>query len=1139
MGLSSKTFFRAISGAAGQLSRSTLANRPAAVPVAAISTAFFFSSAANYTVHLNTSATEVFIVGPSIGDSDSDIAARTTHPPAGTSVDIDTGLAPFAYTSTAGLVEIITPKLYDTIELTNQTNAAENGDWVFLSGAWRRPLTQAGVVITLNLRKESDVAGSTAEEVPYISRISPATAINFDDTTSFSGHIFGPGSNAEIGRAFAVTGSGQQTRLIFSSKYSPATNTANDALLFYGKNDTGVWTFTDELDSSFLSSVEADTVLNFCATIKTDKNGAVLVGSYETATSQKLFVDLRSLDPAAETVLQTRVAPPTTPILAYDKATTTLLDFTVNAAGTCLSVLYRSASEYKLDTYRLNPAARQAYLISTKTLAELNSARASGPQPTISLSQNGMTLTVFDLSVRAVYSYAFFNDWVLNSTLSLDSDKTWYAGCVSAAGTRIFLAAEIAISSPPLNIIYAFDWNVNFWQSTSQVPVPSVATLLSSLTVNDDGNLLCFVEEDGPGSRLWFVSFTRPAPEADGELKEENIYSSPVDITNTASLYAEALSYDGAPIAYQWQRQRTTTEAFTDIVGATDSRLNITNPTIVDYESLYRVVVDFGYSTKTVVSNAVRIADGGVNGVIAFSAPEDTSSFFGIDTNSLPGAYCYWSTHNNRAVLSNGSAFIYYEPARELAIFDVRPGGSSSLPPTWNISTAIGDREPYFYAPAVNENFMPTALDEWTVWPSRATAVLPATVSFSPTVECEPATITYAAGLALYGLLGNAALQPPVGATEIEHYPTEEDYYAGTSYYLQPIAADQPVAQRARFNEIVANSVAAAALDTAGNLFFWGDATTGLSGGGDAYLNELFLQPTRVPLSGQNKWAKISMSNTHLLALDVKGELYSCGQGLGLGRAAIDTATLAPVETTERFIAIAAGNGFSLALNTAGYLFGWGNNTSAVLGASASVIGEPTTPVQTNSSLTFTDVACAKEGFFAQAVNEAAGFLFGWGDNRHNQVSGGRALFGNPTTITTPILWLRTAIAKISLGYDHGCALSTDNVLYSWGGNSFGQIGAGTREAVYDGVFSLQDRGVRDVAAGLNFTAIIDAAGAGYSVGIGGAHKWSALSETTPNYSPWLFDPVDTSNASYNKTPWYRVFAGTANLFVGGVDLNT
>ncbi len=196
------------------------------------------------------------------------------------------------------------------------------------------------------------------------------------------------------------------------------------------------------------------------------------------------------------------------------------------------------------------------------------------------------------------------------------------------------------------------------------------------------------------------------------------------------------------------------------------------------------------------------------------------------------------------------------------------------------------------------------------------------------------------------------------------------------------------------------------ALKADGSLWAWGNNSSGALGTGTID-DDPHPTPNRIP----GTWRSVSAGGrltTHVLAVADDGRLYAWGQNcrgqLGLGAAPVDASQWqcvndfhpqpTQVGTKADWVRAVAGStpidgGFSMAIDSAGSLFAWGDNIAGGLGLGT-------------SSTT------------------------------------GDALRASPTLVGEPGGW-----SKVALGYGFAVAIRVDGTLWSWGWNPAGQLGNG------------------------------------------------------------------------------------------------
>ena len=162
------------------------------------------------------------------------------------------------------------------------------------------------------------------------------------------------------------------------------------------------------------------------------------------------------------------------------------------------------------------------------------------------------------------------------------------------------------------------------------------------------------------------------------------------------------------------------------------------------------------------------------------------------------------------------------------------------------------------------------------------------------------------------------------------------------------------------------------------------------------------------------KFTKIATGNTHTLALDTEGNVYSFGQnGYGqLGIQGISTNIHYPtkIEGLENIVKIGAFEHISIALDKDGNVYVWGN-------------GFGVTPTKLNFHSKVIDIS-------RKLILSENGTVWKI-DDLNGKISG------------------LTNIVEIASGNSHNLALSADGKVYSWGNNSYGQLGTGNTVTNY------------------------------------------------------------------------------------------
>ena len=220
--------------------------------------------------------------------------------------------------------------------------------------------------------------------------------------------------------------------------------------------------------------------------------------------------------------------------------------------------------------------------------------------------------------------------------------------------------------------------------------------------------------------------------------------------------------------------------------------------------------------------------------------------------------------------------------------------------------------------------------------------------------------------------------------------------------------------------------------------FGWGDGNDGQTGSGSYPYGSI----TPVQVSDPNGVTNlagvraIAGGGLHSLGLKLDGTVlawgcpdYPCSR---------DTDSLIPMQVTglTDVIAIAAGFYHSLALESNGTVWAWGKNANGQLGNGSTT--DSLTPVQVIFAPGVTITAIAGGGFHSLAL-DSNGVLWAWGQGGNGQLGNG------PTTDSSvPVPSAMTGATAIAGGYFSSYALKSDGTVWAWGYNGKGELGNGS-----------------------------------------------------------------------------------------------
>jgi alpha-tubulin suppressor-like RCC1 family protein len=259
------------------------------------------------------------------------------------------------------------------------------------------------------------------------------------------------------------------------------------------------------------------------------------------------------------------------------------------------------------------------------------------------------------------------------------------------------------------------------------------------------------------------------------------------------------------------------------------------------------------------------------------------------------------------------------------------------------------------------------------------------------------------------------------------------------------------------------------ALRSNGDLYAWGDNTYGQLGDNS--------QSTKIaPVFIGSGYSAISAGIYSSFGLKTNGDLYSWGDNdysnLGTGDKNI---RITPTFIGSGYSAISAGSTHSLALKNNGDLYAWGDNGQAQLARPANS-AQLSIPTLIGSG--YSAISAGESYSLALKTN---GDLYGWGLNGVGQL-GISATLNNYAGAVASQQLIGNGYSAISAGMDHSLGLKTNGNLYSWGNNTYGQLG--TSSSVNSSFFPLLvGSGYSGIEAGAHQSFAVKSNGFGYAWG--------------------------------------------------------
>jgi alpha-tubulin suppressor-like RCC1 family protein len=265
----------------------------------------------------------------------------------------------------------------------------------------------------------------------------------------------------------------------------------------------------------------------------------------------------------------------------------------------------------------------------------------------------------------------------------------------------------------------------------------------------------------------------------------------------------------------------------------------------------------------------------------------------------------------------------------------------------------------------------------------------------------------------------------------------------------------------------------------------WGDNENGELGNGSTTASA-----TYAGVSGLSSGvAQVSAGFDNSMALTTAGTVWTWGDAVALGTGSnADSAVPVQVPGLAGITQIAAGPGFGfdLALRSDGTVWGWGLNILGQLGDGNTALAR--TPVQVTGLTGVTQIA-AGDGFSLALRSD--GTVWAWGWNR-NGVLGDGTPTASASDVPVQVPGLSNVI-QIAAGYTSAMAVrvqarrgSVVRTVWTWGANSFGELGDGTTtdSATPVEVFGINVPAVTAISAGRGFSMVLGSDGSVWGWGL-------------------------------------------------------
>eukprot|EP00727_Mastigamoeba_balamuthi_P013503 m51a1_g8776 putative uvb-resistance 8 (431) ;mRNA; f:177876-179651 len=215
---------------------------------------------------------------------------------------------------------------------------------------------------------------------------------------------------------------------------------------------------------------------------------------------------------------------------------------------------------------------------------------------------------------------------------------------------------------------------------------------------------------------------------------------------------------------------------------------------------------------------------------------------------------------------------------------------------------------------------------------------------------------------------------------------------------------------------------------------------------GDPAASRGFMQVINTFVGLKKRVASVSCGTDHALAVLASGELYTWGDNchgqLGLGDLQNrNRPELVSFFAGKKITRIACGCHHTIALLDTREVFSWGYNSEGELGLGDTVHRNTPQDIAMFKGKRVSEISCGD--YHNLLLVGLSGDLFVWGHNSTGKLGIG----AGPNQLTpvqnTEFKAMDDCIVSIGCGKGHSAAVLENGELYTWGNNTFGQLGHG------------------------------------------------------------------------------------------------
>ncbi len=282
------------------------------------------------------------------------------------------------------------------------------------------------------------------------------------------------------------------------------------------------------------------------------------------------------------------------------------------------------------------------------------------------------------------------------------------------------------------------------------------------------------------------------------------------------------------------------------------------------------------------------------------------------------------------------------------------------------------------------------------------------------------------------------------------------------------------------FTQIASGFAHSLALRSDGSIWGWGNNNHGQLG--DSTLSN---HPVPIRIGTENDWIKIVAHGNFSMGLKYDGTLWAWGDNgrgqLGDGTQIDRYNPVQEITQSNNWSEVAAGYSHVIALKSNYTLWSWGNNYSGELGQGTSAITSQSIPTQvgTDQDWKYVYAGGVSEFMNVSCAIKSDDRLWFWGDNYWGQCNLGANNIYSPEPRNNQLDWK----PQVSIGGSHVVALRLNGSLWSWGFNSYSQVGNNYNNTCYSPILINATTNWKSVTAGGLFSMALKSDGTLWSWG--------------------------------------------------------